>query len=136
MRIKMAKNAAGAAQPRFKEDGRFIAILKVGRLTRGDVVALIKEALTANRIVDLKGRDLHDLDLSGLSLGRADLSDANLSNANLSNTILFNANLHNTDFSNANLSYIDFSYANLSGAKLGGANLYFAVLLKAVMPAM
>jgi len=132
--VIMATNRTSAIQLRFKEAGRFITILKDGKLTRGDIVALIKEALAKSRIVDLNGRDLRALNLSGLNLGRADLSNANLSRSDLSNTILFNANLHSTDFSNANLSYIDFSYADLSGAKLNGANMYYAVLLKAIMP--
>jgi hypothetical protein len=51
--VKMVNNGSGVMQLRFKEAGRFIEILKGGKLTRNDVVALIKEALSKNKIVDL-----------------------------------------------------------------------------------
>lgn len=128
----MVKLVAGM-ELKFKVNGRFISLLKDGKLTRSDVITLINEAKKRNIIVDLSGRDLHNLDLSKLSLGRANLSNANLSNTNLSNATFFDANVSNSDLSNSNLSFTDFSYANLSHTKMIGANMSNAVMLKTIV---
>lgn len=119
---------------KFKDDGKYIKIMSSKRLTRSDILALIKEAQKRNRIVDLSGRDLSGLDLRNLSLGRANISNTNLSNSNLSNSTLFAADLSNSDLSNVDLSYADLSYANLFNAKTEKAILLGTNLFRTTMP--
>ncbi len=125
---------ASGIQLRFKDDGVYIAIIKDGKLTRGNIEALIKEALKRNRIVDLHGRDLRNLNMSNMSLGRSNMSNADMSNSNLSHTAFFNANLSSSILSNANLSFTDFSFAILSKAKTMGTSFVNSNLFKTVMP--
>jgi len=128
----MAK-AIDGVQLKFRVNGKYISLLKDGKLTRNDVVMLIKEAQKRNMVVDLSGKDLHNLNLSELSFGRANLSNVNLSNSNLSKATFFDANVSNADLTNSNLSYTDFSYANLVHTKTAGSNMANAVMLKTVV---
>ena len=123
----------GGVQLRFKDEGKYIAIIKDGKLTRTDIIALINEAQKRDMIVDLSGRNLSGLDLSRLSLGRANISNVDLSGANLSNSTLFNANLSHSNLSGANLTYTDFSYVNLSTARIVGSSMANAILFKTVL---
>ena len=127
-------------QIKFKDDGKFISIPRIKRLskekriTRSEILALIKEAQKRNKIIDLSGRDLSRLNLKGMSFGRANLSNANLSSADLSNASFFSADLSYADLSYANLTYTDLSYADMTNAKTAGANMFNTNLFKSVNP--
>ena len=84
---------SNSLQLRFGCNGRYITLIKSGKLTRRAIEALIEEAQKRNLIVDLSGRDLSKLDLSKFKLGRANMSNTDLSNSNLSNSTLFDVNL-------------------------------------------
>jgi uncharacterized protein YjbI with pentapeptide repeats len=120
-----------AAEVQFKSDGKFIVLVKSKKLTKTDVLALIKEAQKKNLVVNLSGAMLHGMDLSGLNFARGNLSNADLSGAKLSKANFFNANLTNTNLMNADLTEADFSFANLLNSKRKDANMSNANLFKA-----
>jgi uncharacterized protein YjbI with pentapeptide repeats len=123
--------ARGANVVQFKIVGKSISISKEKKLTRSDVMALIKEAQKKTLVVNLSGAILRSIDLSGLNFARGDMSNADLSGSDLSKSNFFNANLTNVNLSNTNLTEADFSFANLSNTRRNGANMSNANLFKA-----
>lgn len=129
----MVNVAKSASEVLFKTVGKFIMLQKDKKLTKSDIVALLKEAQERNLVVDLTGAMLHGMDLSGLNFARGNLSNADMSGSNLSKSNFFNSNLTNVNFKGANLTDADFSFANLTNTKREGANMSNANLFKASM---
>jgi len=105
------------------------------KLTKNEVLAIIKKAKETEEKPDLSGFDLSGIDLSGMDLKEANLNGVNLSGANLSGinldyAKLTNANLCGADLTDAKLS-AHLENANLKKAKLSGATLDFAQLQRA-----
>ncbi|WP_291973724.1 pentapeptide repeat-containing protein [Candidatus Symbiopectobacterium sp.] len=94
-------------------------------------ITCIKDILTDDGVINLKGVNLSDTDLKGAYLRDADLSDTNLSNADLSDANLTNANLSNADLKRADLSEANLTNANLNKADLERADLERADLSEA-----
>lgn len=102
------------------------------RMTRNNVLRIVREARESGERPDLSG-----LDLSGLDLFGVDMYSANLRGANLTYTNLYGGDLRCVDLTGANLTgaYLDhanLNYANLRGANLDGASLYYARLQGAI----
>ncbi len=104
-------------------DKGFFNIFQAIRLKTLLNINYIKDILTDDGILNLKGVNLSGAKLYHAYLVDADLSDANLSNAYLEHAILFNANLSNADLRYANLSDNHLEAANLSNANLENADL-------------
>ncbi len=127
----MVNVAKDSGEIQFKSDGKTISVLTDRKLSRSDVIALIKEAEKRNLVVNLSGAVLHKMDLSGLNFARGDMSNADLAGCDFSKSNFFNANLTRADLSNTNMTGADFSFANLIETKRDGANMSDANLFKA-----
>jgi uncharacterized protein YjbI with pentapeptide repeats len=110
------------------------------KLTREDVLALVKDAQERQETADLSGQDLSGLDLSRGRLARVSLRGADLSGAKLRSANLNRADLRDAVLRNADLEWIaqsrrvtELNGANLTGADLRGANLHLADLSGATL---
>ncbi len=99
-------------------------------------ITCIKDILTDDGVINLKGVNLSDVDLKRADLSGADLSNAkldgvDLTHANVSMSVLIEADLTNANLIRADLSNADLTDANLSSANLKRANLSGAILTRA-----
>jgi hypothetical protein len=134
MILPPARRGPGGGEGDKKRGG----IEKMTKLSREEVLEIVRVAREKGERPDLRGPDLRAVnlsaaDLSGVDLRGVDLIGANFVSTNLSKADLSEAHLGEVNLSIANLSGANLIRTNLIGANLSGANLSGADLSEAVI---